>query len=45
MHEMEVDREHGRGAAILGHDVAVPDLLDERARGGHGSRRLARDPV
>ena len=32
MDEMEVDRQDGRGARILGHDVVVPDLLDDRAR-------------
>ena len=34
--EVEVDREDGRGAGVLGDDVLVPDLLDEGARLGHG---------
>ena len=29
--EVEVDREDGRRAGLLGDDVVVPDLLDERA--------------
>ena len=29
--EVEVDREDGGSAGILGDDVVVPDLVDERA--------------
>jgi hypothetical protein len=36
--EVEVDGEDGGRALVLGNDVVVPDLLDERAglRMGHG---------
>ena len=36
--EVEVDREDGRRARILGHDMVGPDLLDDRARGRGGHR-------
>ena len=32
--QVEVDREHRRGARILAHDMVGPDLLDDRARCG-----------
>ena len=39
--EVEVHREDGRGARILGDDVVVPDLLDDGARFGHAAARGA----
>ena len=41
MDEVQVDREDGRGTGILRDDVVVPDLLDDRARFGHGRDRVA----
>ena len=34
--EVEVDAEDRRRPGFLGDDVVVPDLLDDRARLGHG---------
>ena len=39
--EVEVDGEDGGGARVLGDDVVVPDLVDDRARFGRsGAVRL-----
>ena len=37
--EMEVDGEDGGGARLLGDDVLGPDLVDDRAWGGHAAAR------
>src|SRR5262245_33471745 len=39
--QVEVDREDGGGPRVLRDDVAVPDLLDDGARCGHGRDRVA----
>ena len=38
--EVEVDREDRRGARLLGDDVVVPDLLDDRSRLAHDGTAL-----